>query len=60
MSALLAKLNDWRVFQANKHRLSDDPDQWAVDHINSLSNFELLNEISEALDQLEQERDTCK
>jgi hypothetical protein len=46
---LLEKITDWMVIQKNKHDLGED---YEIDYINNMTNYELLVEISEALGEL--------
>ena len=37
---------------ARKHELSADPEQYAIDNINAMTNFELVEALSLALEKL--------
>jgi hypothetical protein len=50
---LVEKLEDWRESQRRKHDLHED---YVVNSINVLSNYEFLLELSDALEEILNER----
>lgn len=46
---LFEKLTEWREYERRRHGLEDD---FTIDSINSLTNYEFLREISDALEEM--------
>lgn len=51
--SLVERVTGWLVHQKHKHDLADD---YEIDFINNLSNYELLEAISSALEEMDNDK----
>lgn len=51
---LLETVTDWMKFQARKHDHLGEPDEYAEQLVNEMSQYEFLKAISEALEEMNQ------
>lgn len=54
---LYDKLTDWRRHQCRKHELHRDEDEYIEHQIDSLSQHEFLRELSDAFEEILNERE---
>lgn len=53
MTTLIDRLTGWMASQCNKHGLHPEgPDAYIEEQVNSWTNYELLKEISDALEEI--------
>lgn len=45
-------LTEWRWHQCRKHNLHDDADAYVEEEINNLSQYEFMQELSHALEEI--------
>lgn len=57
MQSIFTRVTKWREHQCSKHHSSDDTDCYVEKEVNSMSNYELLREISDAVDDMLSELD---
>jgi hypothetical protein len=60
VKSLLERVRFGYEFACRKHNLADDPVAYANDEINRMSNVELLDAISDALDEWYKEKEDGK